>query len=719
MKSVRVRLQFLVLAVLFAALFLTFAGTKPARLPPSARQGELDLTGWHLQSDGMVKLIGEWEWHWGELLTPEQLRARQAAGPQPVIVVPSSWSSRNNNAEAYPREGYATYRLRIRWHEAPRLLMLRVQSVASSYRLWVDGVPLGGLGQVGTSRAETIPQDAPRTYWFPTQPDGAEIVIQAANYGHRHAGLWETIELGTPEQVQDKHERKLAVDLMLFGSLFTMAVYHLVLYATRRRDRSTLYFGAYCLIMAVRTTLVGELFFNVLFPQLPWAQRLRLEYAGAFLGLPVFALFVRELYPQETSRWAIRLMLAASSLYTIVLLATPPSVFTRTMLSYQAVIVLGTAYWISVFVRAVLRSRPGALLASIGFLIYAVSLANDILYFNEKLRTGSYSPLGLLVFVIMHSTVLSLKFSRALASEERMTQQLALQAKEVRMLNDKLQELNRGLEARIAKRTQELKQSNERLTRKAAEIARIDSARRQLLSNISHELRTPMTSIRGYVEALLDNVFATAEEQRHYLRLILNKILGLNRLISDLFELSKLESGQPDLHFHSMPAATFLEKTRLKHELDVVRSGLRFEWDDAGAAELPQRACVILDPERIDQVLTNLVSNAIRYTPAGGTVRFSFAVREAQREGETVRELVVSVEDTGRGIAGEDLPFIFERFYRGREAPAGGSGLGLAIAKEIVAHHGGSMWAQSREGEGSVFSFTLLLYEEEPCEEQC
>jgi signal transduction histidine kinase len=719
MKPVRVWMQFFALAVLFSALAVLFAalvsmfpGTNPSRRPPSARQGQLDLTGWHFENDGMVKLTGEWEWHWGELLAPEQLRARQTAGPPPVIAVPSSWSSGSSDG-SHPREGYATFRLRIRWHDAPRLMALRVQSVASSYRLWVDGVPLGGLGQVGTSRAATVPQDAPRTYWFPAQPDGVEIVIQAANYEHRHAGLWQTIELGTPEQVQNQHERKLAIDLMLFGSLFTMSMYHLVLYAIRRKDRSTLYFGAYCLIMAVRTTFVGELFFNDLFPQLPWAERLRLEYGGAFLGLPVFALFVRELFPQETSPRAIRLMLAASSLYMIVLLAAPPSVFTRTMSSFQAVVVLGAAYFMSVFLRAVLRRRPGAPLALIGFLIYAGSLVNDILYFDETIRTGSYSPLGLLVFVMMHSTVLSMKFAQAFASKEQMTQQLALQAMEVQMLNGKLQELNRGLEEGIAKRTEELQQSNERLAQKAAEIVRIDSARRQLLSNISHELRTPMTSIRGYVEALLDNVFATAEEQRRYLQLIHDKMLGLNRLISDLFELSKLESGLPDLHFHSVPVASFLAKTRLKHELDIVRSGLRFEWEDSGAASLPESACVILDPERIDQVLTNLVSNAVRYTPAGGTVRFSFAVQQAEREGEPVRELVVRVEDTGSGIAGEDLPFIFERFYRGKEAPAGGSGLGLAIAKEIVAHHGGSMWAQSREGEGSVFGFTLLLYEEE------
>lgn len=711
MRTARVWRQIAVVVMIAFALAWMFAESPQTRQPPAALHGELDLSKWRFASDGIVRLKGDWEWSWQQLLTPEQMRAEAAAGRLSVIRLPSSWNSGDGD-RLYPAEGCATFRLRIRFHDAPRMLAIRVQAAATSYRIWADGVPLGGLGQVGTKRDAIVPDVAPRTYFIPTQPDGMEIVIQAANAEYRQGGLREPIELGMPEQIYGTHQRKLALDLMLFGSLFMMAVYHLLLYAVRRKDRSTLYFGAFCLFVAVRTTLVGELFFDNLFPELPWALRLRFEYVTTFVGLPIFALFMRELYPREMSRLAIRLMLASSSVYMIVMFVAPPSVFTRTIPSYHVVILLGVVYLISVFVRAVRHGRHGALLSSIGGLVYAVSVVNDILYSDEFIRTGSYSPLGLIVFVLLHSTVLSMKFTRALASEQSMTQQLALQAKEVRMLNDRLQELNRGLEEGIARRTKQLKQSNESLARKAAEFVRMDASRRQLLSDISHELRTPMTSIRGYVEAILDKVFVSPEEQRHYLKLILNKMIGLNRLITDLFELSKLESGQQDLHFHSVPLAAFLRKTRQRHELDVAHNGLRFVWDESGLDAVSSGACVILDPERVDQVLTNLVSNAIQYTLPGGDIRFRFAAREGQRNGEPVRELVVQVADTGRGIAEQDLPFIFERFYRGREPAAGGSGIGLAIAKEIVTQHGGKIWAQSRKGEGSTFCFTLLLYEE-------
>ncbi|KIL42113.1 hypothetical protein SD70_02730 [Gordoniibacillus kamchatkensis] len=418
MRKARIWLPiFCLIAVAFVLIGL-FAGVPPTRESPHALRGELDLRGWRFEQGGIVRLAGEWDWGWRRLLTPEQLGAAAAAGELGTIRLPSSWNGASGD-RWQPAQGYATFRLRIRWNDPPRLLALRVKEADTSYRLWVDGVQLGGLGQVGTSRASSAPYVGPRTYLFPAQPDGAEIVIQAANFEHRLGGLWEPLELGTPEQIEGAHERRLALDMALFGGLFMTAVYHLALFAMRRRDRSALYFGAFCLIMAVRTTLVGELFFDRLFPQISWACRLRCEYLGAFAGLPLFALFIRELYPREMSVWAVRLITAAGLAYTAVMMATPPSVFTRTIPSYQAVIVIAAAYFIWVLLRAVRRGRAGALLSSIGALIYGVAVVNDIMYFNVYIRTGSYAPLGFTVFIMLHSAALSLKFSRALASEDR------------------------------------------------------------------------------------------------------------------------------------------------------------------------------------------------------------------------------------------------------------------------------------------------------------
>ncbi|MFC0213057.1 ATP-binding protein [Paenibacillus chartarius] len=698
---------------LFAVLLCSFtlvgllSQTKPDHSDITAKKGELHLEKWNLDQDGPIDLNGEWEMYWGRLLTPDSFTGGIPLQPS-YMSLPASW-----NSSGYPAEGYATFRLRIHWDAIPQVIALHFVSVASSHVVWVDGVQAGSMGQVGTSEADSVPENAPVYYVVQPKSKSTEIVVQVANFDHRRGGIWESVELSTPKQMHDLSLRRLAMDLILFGSLFMMAIYHLILYTMRRRDRSTLYFGLFCLIVSVRTLLLGESFLYSLIPELGWEIRLRLEYWGAFLGVPIFAMFIRELYPDETSKLVTRTLAFAGVALSVITAFTAPIFFTKLIYVYQPILILSGLYSFAAILRATVRLRYGAGLAATGVAIYVFSLVNDILYFNEVIKTGSYSPFGLFAFIALHSAVLSMKFSRALTSEEHFSQQLAQQAQEVQQLNERLQEMNRGLEATIAERTHELRRSNRHLAQKAAELGQMDDARRQLLSNISHELRTPMTSIRGYVEALLDDVIVKPDERRHYLQLILNKMIGLNRLIADLFELSKLESGQPDLLFHSVPLTAFLARTRQKYEMDIVSSGMVFVWNDSALAEVPPHACVVLDPERIDQVLTNFVSNAIRCTPAGGSVGFSFATRAGTRGEEQVQELLVQVEDTGKGIDEDELPLLFDRFYQGHKEAAGGSGLGLAIAKEIVTHHGGSIWAMPREEGGSTFGFSLLLYVDE------
>lgn len=702
---------------IFSAIFILYrifaGGDTGISSPPLAERGAIDLSGWSLLRDGPIELKGEWEFYWHALLTPEELQ--RGTVPPAYMTLPASWKGRIDPeaGNALTADGYATYRLHVRLHDTPGLLALRTNSIATAYRLWVNGVPLGGLGRVGTSKADSKPQAAASVTTFYVERDTLDIVFQVSNFDHRRGGLWESVELGTPDSLQSRHERNQAFDLMMFGSLFMMGIYQLGLFTFRRKDRSTLYFGVFCLLCALRTLLVGEQFIYRLFPEFDWETRIRLEYVDMFIAFPVFAFFMRELFPKELPRLAIKAFCAIAAVYTGVTLLTEASIFTEWMPSYQAILIASSVYLLAMVVLAAMRRRSGAQLAAAGGLIYMMTVFNDVLYFDGFIHTGSYSSAGLFAFVALYSILLSIKFVRALTAEEKLSRRLASNADHVRELNERLKHLNRSLEAAVAERTQELRLSNEHLARKHAELMKMDSARRQLLSNISHELRTPLTSIRGYAEALLDQVIVKPEEQRHYLLLMLNRMIGLNRLISDLFELSKLESGRPDLDFRSMPVGLLLERIRDKYESDVKRSGLEFEWNALSLSELAPSVCVVLDPERIDQVIENLVTNAVRCTEIGGRIALRFRVQTGNRGGEPVRELAVQVEDTGPGIADQDIPFLFERFYRGKAATAGGSGLGLAIAKEIVTHHGGLIWAESTLGQGSTFGFTLLLYDEE------
>ena len=225
------------------------------------------------------------------------------------------------------------------------------------------------------------------------------------------------------------------------------------------------------------------------------------------------------------------------------------------------------------------------------------------------------------------------------------------------------------------------------------DLARSLHLRRQMTADIAHDLRTPLSVILGYTEALHEGKFRGDPAIYAVLH---DEAQHLNRLIDDLRTLSLVEAGELPQWRMPTPPQDLLTRTAVAHAVQAEQRGVRLEV--AAADNLP---LVEVDPERMAQVLGNLVNNALRYTPAGGVVRLA-----AHADGETV---CLTVRDTGPGIAPEELPLIFERFYRRDKARTanGESGLGLPIAKSLVETHGGTLTAASPPGEGAMFTITL------------
>ncbi|MDR1796145.1 MAG: PAS domain-containing sensor histidine kinase [Clostridiales Family XIII bacterium] len=231
------------------------------------------------------------------------------------------------------------------------------------------------------------------------------------------------------------------------------------------------------------------------------------------------------------------------------------------------------------------------------------------------------------------------------------------------------------------------------------ELVASKTSRDRLLSYVSHELRIPLSSIIGYAEALRDGTIEPGEREGA-LEIIAGKAQSLSRLIDDLFQLSKLETGQFSFNFMIVDVQDLTEQLIGGQMREVAGTGLHLSTElDRGAIG----GLVIADLQRIEQVMANLVRNAVRFSREGGRVVLRFAIdEEAQR-------YVVSVTDTGAGIAEADLPHVFDRFFT-RTKASGGTGLGLTLCKEIVEAHKGEMTVQSREGSGSTFTFSIPLY---------
>lgn len=247
----------------------------------------------------------------------------------------------------------------------------------------------------------------------------------------------------------------------------------------------------------------------------------------------------------------------------------------------------------------------------------------------------------------------------------------------------------------------EVGQLAEAFNRMSGEMAGLERLRRDLVANVSHELKTPISALRAHLENLLDGV---EEPNPAVLALMLQQSERLTRLIEQLLELSRIESGDLPLEPEPVPLAPLVE--RVVGEVSAARPGKAI----AVRAEVPSSGPVVrADRERLHQVLLNLLDNAFRFTPNGGSV-----VVRALEQGRVCQ---VSVEDDGPGIPQEHLALVFERFYRvdpSRSRDDGGTGIGLAIARSIVEAHGGEIWAESEPGRSTRFTFSLPL--EEPVE---
>ena len=238
---------------------------------------------------------------------------------------------------------------------------------------------------------------------------------------------------------------------------------------------------------------------------------------------------------------------------------------------------------------------------------------------------------------------------------------------------------------------------------------RYEEENRQLISNISHDLRTPITTIKGYVEGIMDGVADTPEKMDRYVRTIYNKTNEMDHLINELTFYSKIDTNRIPYTFSKLNVEDYFSDCAEELGLEMETRGIELVY----ANYVEKGVQVIADGEQIRRVIHNIVSNAIKYMEKPRGI-IQLRVKDV---GDFIQ---VEIEDNGKGIAAKDLPYIFDRFYRtdvSRNSSKGGSGIGLSIVKKIMEDHGGKVWATSRLGIGTIMYFVLRKYQEVPMNE--
>ncbi|WP_198008229.1 sensor domain-containing diguanylate cyclase [Bacillus sp. SG-1] len=425
--------------VLIAVVFLLFAGCAHREIDTSpvlkAEEGYIDLSKLH--DDRIIRLNGEWEFYWerkGALLDNKQ-----------YIEVPSNWKS----ALGLPGHGYATYRLVIEGLKEESRYGLTIPAVSNAYQLFIDGNLAAEVGAVGTDKDSTVPDYQPQEVYFSPNDTSTEVTMVLANYHYRSGGIWESITIGTAEQILDRTYKKQAFEFIIFGCLLLAGLYHSVLYIQRRKNVSALLFSLVCFIICIRIIVTEEMAILDFFPSFPWSLIIKLEYLTFYTSVPLFCWVLYSLFPNLFSKRYFKVFTFISAVMSLFVLVTTTNIFTHSTVIYQVLTIITILYVSIKLVKALIDKQEGALIVNICAAILSITVINDILSVNSVIQSYRLSSLGLAVFIFSQAYIIAKRSTKAFNEMERMTTELAL--------------LNLTLEEKVKERTVSLENSRDQL----------------------------------------------------------------------------------------------------------------------------------------------------------------------------------------------------------------------------------------------------------------
>ena len=626
---------------------------------PAAEKGGLDLTNWNFAKDGVVKLDGEWEFYWNQLLTYDDFHGNdnntKLSG---YFNVPATWNKLIIDGNKLQGEGFATFRLRIKTNDADTLKGLKILTESTAYKIMIDNNIVATSGVVGTSPDSSVPEYRPQTVSFNNDSKDFELIVQISNYTYSRGGFWHSIHMGTDQQIQSMKENSARREMFLLGALLIILFYYAAIYWLQKRNRLSLYFVLAILVVAVRILFTGEYYITKIIPSIDFNWIIFIEYMTGYWGPTLWVLFIHSLYPKEYSKRVSRGTVYFASALTIVTIITPIHIYTSFRIIGEIVIVIIYLYSLYSVITAVRRKREGAILLFFSMLLALLTLLNDFLYYWNIINSLPGGIVGIVAFTVLflHAYILAARFSKAF--------------NEVEKLSDKMILLNKHKD--------------------------------EFLTNTSHELRTPVNSMVTITESVVNGADGKINsQQKKNLSLVVESGKRLSKLINDILDFTGMRSGELLLTKEYFKIESIVEN--LVKEFEFMAADKNIKIKTGITAELPG---LYADKYRIIQVIYNLMGNAVKFTPVGGMI----TVNVYKEEGN----ICIAVRDSGIGIPEERLEDIFKSFEQVDASITrkyGGMGLGLSISKRIAETHGGDIKAYSKLNEGSEFVLCIPIIE--------
>ncbi len=630
---------------------------------PTPRQGTLDLAGWNPTRNGLIGLNGEWEFYWNKLLVYDG-QLDNTLKPDFMAEVPKVWNLYKIDGKNLPGYGYATYRLRIIHAQEGQALAIRMPTVSTAYNLYINDMLIASNGKVGADKQDFIPEYRPVAAEFVVPAKNFDVMLQVANFSYARGGVWYSILIGSVENIEGYNRTVIYRDFFLIGAFLIMALYHLCIFFVRREDKAHLYFVLLCLLASVRAAIYGDYSISRIFPSVEYHLIVTLDYITIYWLPSIFALFVGELFPENVSKRVLRIFVLYASVMSIFTVSVPINVYTHITYFIEIILLVIVLYTIICSVNAFLKEKKDAIFILIGGSVFILGSMHDILYQNNLIYSsmGELHIFGILILHFLQAIILAKRFSQALYDATR--------------LSDKLLALDR--------------------------------LKDEFLANTSHELRTPLNAMISITDGLsMGSEGDLNEMQKSSLNMVSASGKRLVTLINDILDYSKLKNYDLKMNFEPVSlqrgvrsVVKALERLYNRQDLQVVIHI---------PADLPD---IHADENRLLQILYNLIENAFKFTERG------FITILAAPKGNMVE---ISVADTGMGISVDKLDIIFESFQQLESSlirKNGGVGLGLFITKCLVEAHGGKIKAESTQGKGTKFTFTLPVSYENVEQEQ-
>ena len=667
----------------------------------------LDLSTWEFEKQGMNFLESGWQFYPAQLLVPDDFKEnspttlstlpRHDASSLPhfsnVSITSMGWNdmgprvtsnSDTLNTTNMDAHGYGTYRIVIRVSENESLISIDFPEINQAAKIWVNGILVKSIGQVSDSEEGTVAQEASiNLKAMPSSTGLIEIVIFCSNYGSPFGGISWIPAIGTVTQIDNLN----LVSKMWITSVFTLLIMIIItgFYVSFTFESKKKY---YYFILIISMSLSYE-FCDKSFNPLPGNWNRLLQTTFFLLMTLVATLYFSSLFPKDQNsffdrlnNWDVHIIFSFISIMLIVFWLHPEYLYDmRTIWIYTLFVAIVNLYnLLRIFSLSLRHPEYGTF-----HLLSAITAL--VVFSTMQIRTQQiyFIPLhsiGIMLMIVSASIYFTIRYVRAYNQVSRFTVEL----------EQAVQEKTRN----IAKVNAELLLANQKLLEN-------EEARKKMMSNVSHDLRTPIAAIRGYIELLLNAGCKISEETHEtYLKNMHTRSVQMEQMIDDLVQLTRLESGGINLNTQTLNMNHVIENLFELYETECRSTGKTITMD------LPENdpLSVIGDPNHLIRVLDNLIVNAMRYTYDNGHIEIKAFRDRSTGNGESVH---IIVSDDGCGIPASEIAYVFDRFYRASNSASqkNGSGLGLAIVKSIIEKHGGKVWVESVEKKGSSFHIII------------